>query len=133
MRFSPDGRFIVFEAVNSYGASNATLWVVPSSGGQWIPITDGKWWDDKPRWSPNEKAIFFISSRSGFLNVWGIRFDPVKQLPLGEPFRVTAFDTPAKRVPEQMTPLGMSVTQDRLVLPISEASGSIWMLEDVDH
>ena len=133
MRFSPDGSSIVFEAANSYGASNATLWVIPSSGGQWIPITDGKWWDDKPRWSPDGKAIYFISSRSGFLNVWGIRFDPVRRRPLGEPFRVTAFDTPAQRVPDQMTPLGNSVTQNRLVLPISEASGSIWMLEDVDH
>lgn len=132
MRFSPDGRSIVFEAVNLWGATNATLWVVPTSGGQWIPITDGKSWDDKPRWSPDGKAIYFISSRSGFLNVWGIRFDPVTQVPLGDPFRVTAFESPAQGVPERMTPLGMSLTENRLVLPISEASGSIWMLEDVN-
>ena len=93
----------------------------------------GKFWDDKPRWSPDGKTIYFISSRTGFLNVWGIRFDRVKQLPLGEPFPVTAFENPAQRVADQMTPLGMSVTQNRLVLPISEASGSIWMLEDVDR
>ena len=52
--FSPDGRWVVFEAVKGGvvagdSAENAALYVVAASGGTWIPITDGKSWDDKPR------------------------------------------------------------------------------------
>ena len=53
-RLSPDGRWIVFEAVKGGvapgGATNATLCVVPVTGGPWSRITDGEFWDDKPRW-----------------------------------------------------------------------------------
>jgi len=36
-------------------------------------------------------------------------------------------------VADDMDHLGLSLTENRLVLPISEASGSIWMLENVDR
>jgi hypothetical protein len=50
-RFSPDERWIVFEAVpksNNQPAASA-IYVSPASGRPWIRITDGKRWDDKPR------------------------------------------------------------------------------------
>jgi Tol biopolymer transport system component len=78
IRMSPNGRWLVFlgakGGVGPGGADNATLYVVAVSGGPWIPITDGNSWDDKPRWSPDGKTIYFISARSGFLNVWGNRW-----------------------------------------------------------
>src|SRR5207245_6636772 len=59
IRLSPNGRWIVFEAVKGGeapgGATNATLCVVPVSGGPWMRVTDGQFWDDKPRWSPDGK------------------------------------------------------------------------------
>ena len=132
-RFSPDGRWIVFEVVKRVGATNPTLHVVPASGGKWIPLTDGKSWDDKPRWSPDGKTIYFISSRTGFFNVWGIRFDGTEGVPLGEPFRATGFESPALMVSSNMSRLSMSLAQNRLVLSMAETSGSIWMLESVDQ
>jgi Tol biopolymer transport system component len=133
LSFSPDGRWIAFEAVRRDGATNATLYVVPTSGGAWVRVTDGKSWDDKPRWSPDGRVMYFISSRTGFLNMWGIQFETVDGRPVGDPFRVTAFESPAQLVPSQTSLLGMSLTENRLVLPISEVSGSIWMLENVDR
>jgi dipeptidyl aminopeptidase/acylaminoacyl peptidase len=136
IRLSPNGRWIVFEAVKGGiapgGATNATLCVVPVSGGRWIRVTDGQFWDDKPRWSPDGKTIFFVSSRTGFLNVWGIRFDPELGRPQGQPFQVTSFANPKLMVADDMSWQSLSLSQDRLVLSMSETSGSIWALHDVD-
>ncbi len=130
---SPDGRWISFNAVKTSGATTSTICVVSASGGQWIRITEGKYWDDKPRWSPDGRAIYFVSTRSGFLNVWGRRFDPSKGQPVGEPFRATAFESPRLMVPDRIQVLGISLTENQFAIPMAEVSGSIWMLEDVDR
>ena len=132
--FSPDRRWIVFEEVkNNPIGQESTLYVVAESGGPWIRITDGKSWDDKPRWSPDGKTIYFVSGRSGFFNVWGIRFDPTQRGPVGEPFQVTRFDSPELMILDQITLAELSLTQDWLTLTMTDASGSIWMLDNVDR
>jgi Tol biopolymer transport system component len=130
--FSPDGRWIVFEAIRSQPTLNeSTLYVTPATGGPWIRITDGKHWDDKPRWAPDGKTLYFVSSRGGFLNVWGIRFDPTKGKVVGDPFRVTFFEGPDLMVPSVMGFVDLSLTQDKLVLNMSKISGSIWLLDNL--
>jgi WD40-like Beta Propeller Repeat len=113
--------------------SESILYVTPANGGPWIRITDGKHWDDKPRWAPDGKTLYFVSSQRGFFNVWGIRFDPSKGKVVGDPFRVTAFESPSLMVPAEMGNVGLSLTQEKLVLTMSEVSGSIWMLDNVEQ
>jgi len=130
--FSPGGRWIVFNAVRSSPrAAESKLFVIPATGGPWIPITEGKYWDDKPRWSPDGKTIYFISGRGGFFNVWGIHFDPAKGKPVGEPFRVTTFESPSLMVPQQIQSVGLSLSQNKFVLTMQDLSGSVWMLDNV--
>jgi len=134
-QFSPDGHWIVFEAEGTaQGVHRSALYVTPAAGsGSWTTITDGKRWDDKPRWSPDGRIIYFLSERRGFFNVWGIHFDPVKGKPEGEPFQVTAFDNPRLMVAEVMPDVGLSLTQDQLVVTVAQVSGSIWVLDNVDQ
>ena len=130
--FSPDGRWIIFQAWrNRSSAVESPLFVMAATGGPWIRITDGKHWDDKPRWSPDGKTIYFVSGRGGFFNVWGIRFDAVKGKPVGDPFQVTSFESPSLMVPTNIPPVELSLTQEKLVLNIAEVSGSIWILDNV--
>ncbi len=134
--FSPNGRWIAFNAVTvspQPRGTESTIYVTSAAGGPWIRITEGKHWDDKPRWSPDGKVIYFLTERGGFLNVWGIRFDSSRGRPVSEPFPVTAFSSPRLMVPKVIAPVSISLTQDRLVVTVAQVSGNIWVLDHVDR
>jgi Tol biopolymer transport system component len=132
-RFSPDERWISFIAIKATDAATSTVHVVPQAGGPWTRVTEGLHWDDKPRWSPDGRALYFISNRAGFFNVWGIRFDPVHGTAVGAPFRVTAFESPGQIIVPYATQMEMTLDAERLIVPIMEVSGGIWILENVEQ
>ena len=111
----------------------ASIYVIPANGGHWTLISKSQPWDDKPRWSPDGKKIYFISARGGVFNVWGIRFDPINGQPVGEAFQVTAFKNPNLMIPDKINFVELSLTQDKLVLAVEDRSGSIWVLDNVDR
>jgi hypothetical protein len=53
--------------------------------------------------------------------------------PLGEPFKVTDFESPRGMVSADIYHLDISVSEQRLVLHIVEVSGSVWMLDNVNR
>ncbi len=70
-RFSADDRWIVFNMVTNPLQSNLYIVKTPSPPGlvpenQWIPVTTGENWDDKPHWSADGKTLYFISQRDGY-------------------------------------------------------------------
>jgi dipeptidyl aminopeptidase/acylaminoacyl peptidase len=130
--FSPNQQWITFIAA-PWGARVSTVYVVDVNGGQWTPISEGTFWDDKPRWSPDGKTIYFLSNRSGFLNVWGRRFDPITGKPAGNPFQVTSIDAASTRVLSPTVSTELAISPDRLILPIVESAGSVWVLENIDR
>jgi len=132
-RFSPDGRWISFNAFNATDPSTSTVYVVSASGGEWIKLSEGRYWDDKPRWSPDGKAIYFVSNRTGFFNVWKVRFDPASGKPLDQPTRVTDYESTTQMIIQNIVQLEMALTSDRIILPMMETSGSIWVLENIDR
>ena len=132
-RFSPEGRWISFNAFNATDPSASTVYVVSAAGGEWIKLTEGRYWDDKPRWAPDGKAIYFVSNRTGFFNVWKVRFDPANGKPLDQPARVTDFESPTQMIIPNIVQLEMALSSDRIILPMMETSGSIWVLENIDR
>ena len=58
--FSPNQKWIAFNAT-SPGLS--AIYVVSSEGGQWTVVTEGTFWDDKPRWSPDGKTILVLGGK----------------------------------------------------------------------
>jgi Tol biopolymer transport system component len=132
-RFSPDERWICFLAVHRKDAADHTIYVMPASGGAWIRMTEGKCQDDVPRWSPDGKTIYFMSPPTGFFNLWGIRFDPDQGKPVGKPFLVKAFESPGQRVLQNLADMALALSEHRFVLPLTQFSGNIWVLENVDR
>jgi Tol biopolymer transport system component/DNA-binding winged helix-turn-helix (wHTH) protein len=131
--FSPDEKWVVFVAETITPTQRALmLYVTAASGsGSATQITNGPW-DDKPRWSPDGKTIYFVSRGSGFFNVWGIHFDPAKGEKIGEPFPVTTFESPALMIAPDIVHTELSLNRDRLVLNLADVSGSIWRLDQID-
>jgi Tol biopolymer transport system component len=131
-RFSPDGRWVAFNAQSVKEPGVSILGVVPATGGSWTPLTPASLWADKPRWAPDGRSILFISNRDNtFFDVYAIRFDPVRGVPMGEPIRVTHYDHPDRVLSASgLSELGVSTS--RLVLPLRETTGSIWTLDGVN-
>jgi Tol biopolymer transport system component len=125
-RVSPNNAWTSFLALRIDRPS--MVYVMPSGGGPWTAITDGTSHDDKPRWSPNGRIVYFLSNRSGRWNVWARRFDPNAGQPVGDLFQVTHFDTPDYEVMFDQV-IQMAVTRHSLVLPMAETSGAIWTLD----
>ncbi len=128
--YSPNQKWIAFNATSP---SLSAIYVVSSEGGQWTPVSEGTFWDDKPRWSPDGRTLYFVSNRSGFLNVWARRFDPATGKPSGDPFRVTNLENPSERVSSPVNTMELAIAPNQMILPIVEASGSVWVLENIDR
>jgi Tol biopolymer transport system component/DNA-binding winged helix-turn-helix (wHTH) protein len=132
-RFSPDQRWITFLAHDLLSASTSTVYVMPTAGGAWRAITEGTWFDDKPRWGPDGRVLYFVSNRSGVANVWGRGFDTSTGTPIGEPFPVTSFRSAQFQLTPQTVRMDIAVTATHLLLPMSESRSEIWMLDHVDR
>jgi Tol biopolymer transport system component/DNA-binding winged helix-turn-helix (wHTH) protein len=130
---SPDARWVVFVARPQANPRAATLYVTPAAGGPWTQVTEGVHWDDKPRWAPDGRTLYFVSARRGDFNLWGIRFDPTRGVPVGEVFPVTSFEGPRRMILPDLSTLQWALAPGHLVLPMREVSGGIWTLEDVDR
>jgi len=132
-RFSPDQRWIVFLAHDLSYASTSTVYVAPADGGTWRAITEGTWFDDKPRWGPDGRMLYFVSNRSGIANVWGRRFDADTGTPAGEVFPVTSFRSPQFRLTPRTVQMDIAITATGLLLPMTESRSDVWMLDQVDR
>ena len=64
--------------------------------------------------------------------MWGRRFDGTSGTPVGASFRVTSFSSPRQTISPQLSRMQIAVTARHLFLPITETSGELWMLENVE-
>jgi len=132
-RLSPDGRWIAFIAVDATDAGASTIYVMPAAGGSWQAITEGQRYDDKPRWSPDGRTVFFVSDREGVLNVWGRHFDPVAGTPVGSAFRVTSFSTADTMIATNRVRMIFALTGGELYLPVEQTKAELWTLDGLEH
>jgi dipeptidyl aminopeptidase/acylaminoacyl peptidase len=67
IKLSPDGRWVAFAVSRSDVAKNRSVknvWIVPANGGEPQQMTfaeEGS--NDRPRWSPDSRYIYFLSTR----------------------------------------------------------------------
>ena len=131
-RFSPDDKWIAF---SQRSEAAWRIYVAQYDGtvkkeDQWIAITDGRFAELIPHWSPSGDLLYFYSERDGSLCIWAQRLDAQSKRPVGTPFAVKHFHEAGrslKNVP--LIELGMSLTPDRIILNQGEAKGNIWMAD----
>jgi Tol biopolymer transport system component/tRNA A-37 threonylcarbamoyl transferase component Bud32 len=131
-RLSADERWILFQTVISQ--TQRRIFVAPlrdwhaAPESSWIPITNGHTPDRMAVWSPDGNLVYFLSERDGFRCFWAQRLDATTKGPLGGPFVVQHFHQ-ARRgfLPDDFSGLPLSVAPDKLVFPMRERTGNIWL------
>ncbi|NUN02414.1 MAG: PD40 domain-containing protein [Bryobacteraceae bacterium] len=93
---------------------------------EWIFVTEPGAWVNKPRWSPEADALYYVSDRDGFVCVWMCRLDPKTKTPVEQP-RVIAHFHNARASLGSVFGLELSVAKNKLVFNLGESSGNIWL------
>lgn len=85
---APNGRrFAYVEGLG--GATEVTrLWTIPASGGEAVPLTDGRTNVWSPTWSRDGRNVFYVSNRGGSMDLWQQTVADDGR-PAGEPLAVT--------------------------------------------
>ncbi len=127
---SPDGRWVVFLMVHA--SDRHSIEVAPFRPGvkpeEWITAVPGRAENDKPRWSPDGRLLYFTSTRDGYHCIWAQRLNADKT-PAGSPFTVLHFHSTARSLSNvNLYELEMSLAQDRLVFVLGERRGNIWTM-----
>jgi Tol biopolymer transport system component len=82
-RVSPNGRRIAFWAMapsedfTSFANPNRDVWTVALDGTDPVRVTTEEATDWNPVWSPDGTGLYFLSNRSGSMNLWRVGIDEV--------------------------------------------------------
>ncbi len=135
--FSPDDRWIVFKRLLTLTKSQ--LMIAPYRGGRavpvsdWIEITDGKFSDDKPQFSPDGNTVYFTSDRDGYLCIWSQRLHPATKRPVGDPVAYEHFHNAMGRdgasLPQIQWMSDLTVGADRMLINLQQRRHDIWTVQ----
>lgn len=86
--WSPHNHRIAYWSL-SRGGGQRDIWTIGVSGAAAIKVTDDAAVDWNPVWSPDGKHLYFISDRSGSMNLWRVSLDEETGQVRGAPEPVT--------------------------------------------
>jgi dipeptidyl aminopeptidase/acylaminoacyl peptidase len=105
---SPDGQTVVFvrrTLDHAAGKLRGDLWAIPTAGGAPRRLTEDDAGESNPRFSPDGKSLYFVSSRGGTNQVW--------RMPIAGGTATAVTDLPLP-----MANLRVSPTGDRIAFTI---------------
>jgi Tol biopolymer transport system component len=131
-QLSADDQWMLFQTV--INQRQRQIFVAPVHGWRpapestWVPLTNGLTPDRMGVWTPDGTLVYFLSERDGFRCFWAQRLDANTKRPEGEPFAVRHFhQARLSHDPDEFAGLQLSVGRDKLVYPIRERTGNIWL------
>lgn len=95
-RVSPTGKRIAFwslptdESRTRFTEANRDVWTVAADGSDPVQVTNDAATDWNPVWSPDGHWLYFLSNRSGSMNLWRVAIDEKTGHTRGAPQALTA-------------------------------------------
>jgi eukaryotic-like serine/threonine-protein kinase len=132
MRYSPDGRWLAFHAVDSIGRAIFVIDVTRTDGrdAEWIPATTEPAISDATvAWSPDGTLLYFVSNRDGYRCIWAQRLEAETKRPVDRPFSIYHFHETTRRISHAVGRVGLAVGRDKVVLALEEMRGNVWLVE----
>jgi serine/threonine protein kinase/Tol biopolymer transport system component len=86
--WSPHGQRIAYWGLPT-GSGRRVVWTIPASGGEPVAAVSDDHVNWNPVWSPDGRFLYFVSDRSGSMNLWRIPIDEPTGRTLGEPQPIT--------------------------------------------
>jgi Tol biopolymer transport system component len=131
--FSWDDRWVTFKIVPEEPRGRIMIAPVrngvPAVESEWVSVTDGKYADDKPQFSPDGNTLYFTSERDGHLCIWAQHLEKITKRPSGAPFVVQHFHNPSWRIMDNRREAQLWVARDKIVTNFQEYHGDIWMMK----
>jgi len=118
--WSPDGQNITF--ISNKGGQN-DIWIMAADGSRPMVLLEDPAQEGWPMWSPNGRWFFFVSDRNDACNLWA------KPTSGGEVFPITNFEQLSVGLPESILNTKFAVADDKLILPLEERKGEVYLLE----
>jgi Tol biopolymer transport system component len=134
--FSWDDRWVVFKEVPESG--KARIMIAPVRNGiagrkaEWVAITDGRYSDDKPQFSPDGNTIYFTSIRDSYLCIWTQKLDPTTKRLVGA---ATAFEHfhnsmgSGGSTQNSQRQFDLTVARDKVMINLPDQRFDIWMVQ----
>lgn len=130
---SPDQRWIAIQ----YGGIDAPpgVFIAPAGtdgiarpSAEWIRVAERPGPNPRPWWSPDGNVVYYLSGPGAAqVSIWARRLDPRTKQPRGEVFLVWA--PSAQRSLRASHVFGPAIGDRRLIFPIWESTGNIWLAE----
>jgi len=132
--FSWDDHWVVFQ--KKLDDPKAKILIAPvrngvaAKEGEWIAVTDGRYSDDKPQFSPDGNTVYFTSTRDGYLCIWAQRLDSTTKRPLGPPVAYEHFhNSMGKDASLWRRKTDLVVARDKMLINLPELRSDIWMVQ----
>jgi hypothetical protein len=128
-----DDRWVAFKKTRNPDDDHPQIMIAPVRAGvasgeaEWIAITNGQHYDDKPQFSVDGNTVYFTSTRDGYLCIWAQKLDPERKRPAGDPFPVEHFHNSAQRGTGDRWDTDLSVAKDRMLINLPQVRHDIWM------
>lgn len=130
-----DDRWVAFK--KKLGKTEAQIMIAPVREGratgesEWIAVTDGRFSDDKPQFSPDGSSLYFTSDRDGYLCIWRQRLDPVTKHLVGAPGGYEHFHNSMGRdaasYPFYLFMSDLTVARDKVLINLPRGRDDLWM------
>ena len=137
--FSWDGRWVVFKRLNTLQLRypTAQIFIAPvrqdvaGERSEWIEVTDGRYADDKPQFSPDGNIVYFTSTRDGYLCIWAQRLNTVTKRPVGQPFAYEHFHNASGLSAPMYQPWlsDLSVAREKTVINLPQVQVDMWVAD----